>query len=103
MLALVVAFYFVGSSNKINRLIALFIIATFMSSNYLFFLLLIFSIFITLKETHLINIKTILIIFLLLSQFNAFIESNENEKNTYIINECINNFKFEICNSNGYK
>lgn len=103
MLGFIVAFSLINSSNKVNKLISLLIISTFMSSNIIFFLFIIFILFITMKEINLNSVKTILIIFLLVSQFNAFIESQENEKNTYIIFECIENFKFSICNSNGYK
>lgn len=100
ILALITAFSLINPGNRFNKLIALFIISTFMSSNILFFL---FLIFITVKKTNLYFVKILLIIFLLVSQFNAFIESKENEKNNYFINECVNNFNFEICNSRGYK
>lgn len=102
MLGFVAAFSLINSSNKINKLISLLIISTFMSSNIIFFLLIIFILFITMKEINLNSAKSLLIIFLLVSQFNAFIESQEWEKNTYSIIECIENFNFSKCNSNGY-
>ena len=103
MLGLIVAFSLINSGKKINKLLSLFIISVFMSSNVIFLLFIIFILFVMVKDTNLNSVKIILIIFLLVSQLNSFIESQENEKFTFIISECIEKFNTEICNSDGYK
>lgn len=103
VVALIFLTFYYSALDKLSKIALIFLVSFFMSSNLLFalFLFTISSFFF--KKFNKEFASYIVMVFLIISQFNSLLESRKNENYEFQISACVSNFNSDICNSDGYK